>query len=127
MPRLSVIGLLLMTVPLSSNAHHSGAMFDTQRTISLSGTVKTFQWTNPHCYIQLFVPGASGVHEWSIEMASVSQLYRRGWRPGSLQAGDKVTVVVNPVRDGSNGGQYVSAITAQGRRLESAVTPAVVP
>ena len=98
-------------------AHHSGAMFDSTRTVTLQGTVKAFQWTNPHCFIQLLVKGPAGQKEWSVEMGSPSQLFRNGWRPGSLQAGEQLTVVINPLRDGSAGGIYVSATAADGKPI----------
>jgi hypothetical protein len=98
-------------------AHHSFAMFDRTKTVTLRGTVKQFQWTNPHCFIQVLVPSPDGTVEWSIEMNSPGASYREGWRPGTLKAGDKVTVVINPVRNGTHGGRLVSATDAHGRRL----------
>jgi hypothetical protein len=94
-------------------------MFDDQRSDTLHGTVKAFQWTNPHCWIQLVVPGQPAPAEWSIEMGSPSQLFRAGWRPKSLQPGDKITIVIHPLRDGSNGGLYVSATLADGKAIGS--------
>ena len=98
-----------------ANAHHSGAMFDSARTVTLQGTVKAFQWTNPHSFIQLMVDGPKGAQEWSIEMGSPSQLYRSGWRPGSIRTGEHLTVVINPLRDGTHGGVFVSATAADGQ------------
>lgn len=100
-------------------AHHSLAMFDQTKTVTLRGTVKQFQWTNPHCFIQVLVPSPDGPVEWSIEMHSPGASYREGWRPGSLKAGDKVTVVINPVRDGTHGGRLVSATDPEGRSLNN--------
>ena len=116
---VTAVSGLLALVAFSSTAlaHHSGAMFDATRTVTLQGTVKAFQWTNPHCFIQLLVKGPDGKKEkeWSVEMGSPGQLYRNGWRPGSLHAGEQVTVVINPLRDGTAGGVYVSATTADGK------------
>jgi Family of unknown function (DUF6152) len=70
-------------------AHHSGAMFDDKSSVTLTGTVKQFQWTNPHCWIQVLVPDKSGPVEWSVEMGSPSQLFRGDWKPKTLQEGDK--------------------------------------
>jgi Family of unknown function (DUF6152) len=97
-------------------AHHSSAMFDAQKSVTLQGTVKSFQWTNPHCWIQLLVPAASGVTEWSIEMGSPEQVYRSGWRRSTLPPGTSLTVVIHPVRDGRSGGQFVAATAANGMR-----------
>ena len=103
---------VLTALPVA--AHHSGAMFDDQKSITLVGTVRLFQWTNPHCWIQLVVPAQEGSAEWSVEMGAPMELYRNGWRPGTLKVGDKITVVIHPMRDGSTGGLYVSAIAADG-------------
>ena len=100
-------------------AHHSFAMFEQTKTVTLQGTVKQFQWTNPHCFVQVLVPSPGGLIEWSIEMNSPGASYREGWRPGTLKAGDKVTVVINPVRDGTQGGRLVSATDPGGRLLNN--------
>jgi len=77
-----------------------------------------FSWTNPHCWIQLLVPGEQGATEWSIEMGSPSLLFRGGWRPTTLKAGDRIIVTARPMRDGSNGGLYVSATRDDGKPIE---------
>lgn len=111
---LSAVPVMLLAG--SAMGHHSQAMYDLSRTVSVSGTVKEFQWTNPHCWIQVLVPGADGaVSEWSVEMGNPRQLYRSGWRPGTLKSGDKITVVLNPLRDGAKGGQFYSASDAEGK------------
>ena len=103
----------------SSLAHHSGAMFDYDRSVTLAGTVKQFQWTNPHCWIELTVPGPNGTSEdWSVEMGAPLQLYQGGWKPGTLKAGDEIKVVVRPNRDASaKSGLFVSAVGSDGRVL----------
>ena len=99
-------------------AHHSAAMFDATKEVTLQGTVKEFQWTNPHTWVQLNVADGSGkVVEWSIEGGGPSALYRRGWRATSLKPGDKITVVVNPLRNGAPGGNMRSVTMADGRKL----------
>src|SRR5580692_8431070 len=83
-------------------AHHSFAMFDRTRTISLDGVIKEFQWTNPHSWIQLMVTDQSGkAVEWSLEGGSPNILGRDGWKRTSIVPGDHVTVVVYPMKDGS--------------------------
>ena len=104
-------------------AHHSFAMFDTTQTLTLQGTVKEFQWTNPHCFIQVLVRDGGSTREWSIEMNGPADLYRKGWRPRSLLAGDKVTVKIHPIKDGSNGGSYLSAIGPAGQPLFPSKSP----
>jgi Family of unknown function (DUF6152) len=73
--------------------------------VTLSGTVKEFQWNNPHSFIQLLVPKDGATQEWSIEMGSPMQLMRIGGKPRSLGADDKITVVIHPARDAGNGGR----------------------
>ncbi len=102
----------------AAHAHHSSAMFDAQQSLTLSGTVKQFQWSNPHCWIQVTVNDKTGPVEWSVEMGSPSQLFRSGWRPTILHAGEAIVVVVHPMRDGSKGGQFVSATHADGTPFE---------
>ena len=109
--RLSLSLCALLGSELAS-AHHSAAMFDATKSITLAGTVKEFQWMSPHCWIQLLVPdeahpGAAPV-EWGIEMDNPTGLSRHGWKPTSLKAGDRVVVVAHPLRDGTNGAQVVS-------------------
>jgi hypothetical protein len=99
-------------------------MFDAQKSITLQGTVRLFQWTNPHCWIQLLVPSPTGTAEWSIEMGSNGNLYRNGWRGNTLNAGQKITVIIHPVRDGTAAGQFVSATAADGSTLGRASPPA---
>jgi hypothetical protein len=106
---------LLFVVPCM--AHHSFGIFDQSRSVTLHGTVRELQWTNPHCFIQMLVTSQNSTREWSIEMHSPSVMYRVGWRPGSFRPGDQVTIVINPLRDGTNGGSLVSATDATGRVL----------
>lgn len=102
----------------SALAHHSTAMFDQAKTIKLVGTVRQFQWTNPHSWIQLDVANPEGVvEEWSIEGNSPNQLIRLGWRPGTLKPGDVVTVLVKPMKDGAKGGMFVEITLADGTVL----------
>jgi Family of unknown function (DUF6152) len=102
----------------AASAHHSPAMFDASKEITLAGTVKAFQWTSPHCWIQLLVPDADRPDgepvEWGIEMDNPLGLLRHGWKPGSLSAGDEIVVVAHPLRDGTRGAQVVSVQTADG-------------
>jgi hypothetical protein len=109
------LGALGLGLSGPAMAHHAFAMFDTNREITLDGTVKEFQWTNPHTWVQLLVkePGGKDV-EWSIEGSSPNNLSRFGWSRNSLKAGDKVQAVVHPLKDGSIGGSLVR-ITVNGQ------------
>jgi Family of unknown function (DUF6152) len=100
-----------------AQAHHSFAMFDAEKTIAVSGTVKEFEWTNPHSWIHLTAvdPSTGRNVEWSFEMGSVSQIAAQGWKADTIKPGDKITVSGHPLKDGSRGGQYRSATLADGR------------
>jgi Family of unknown function (DUF6152) len=106
---------LLVSVPAA--AHHSVAMFDMEKRLVITGTVKQFQFANPHCFIQLLVPGKDGPIEWSIEMGAPAHLLRSGWTPATLTRGEKLTVVLFPLRDGGNGGNFVSASGEDGHPI----------
>lgn len=111
----ALIPTFLAAVP--AFAHHSFAMFDTTKQVSLQGTVKELQWTNPHCFVQMVVGDQEAPVEWSIEMNSPLDMYRSGWRPGTFKSGDRIMVVINPTRDGTHGGSLVSAMDSTGRTL----------
>jgi hypothetical protein len=98
-------------------AHHSFGMFDVAKEVTLTGTVREFQWTNPHSWLQLQVEEGGKVVEYSIELGSPNSMSRRGWRKTTFLPGDKVTVVMNPMRDGAPGGALVYAIDREGKRM----------
>lgn len=104
---------VLLLAAGAAMAHHSAAMFDSQKQVELQGTVKDFLWINPHCFIQLTVKGTN--ESWMIEMGSTKQLYQAGWRPGTLKAGDQLTVVAHPERDGSRSALFRSATRGDGK------------
>lgn len=111
------------TAPLS--AHHSMAGFDRKNPVTLTGTVKTFSWQNPHCYIEIDVPGKDGtVKTWNVEMTAPGYLARAGWKKTALQSGDKVSIVAAPLFTGEPGALFVSVTLADGTTLtERSVTP----
>ncbi|MGC4029367.1 MAG: DUF6152 family protein [Steroidobacteraceae bacterium] len=100
-------------------AHHSYAMFDGKREVTIEGTVKEFQWTNPHAWLMVNVPVAGGeTQEWAIEMGGPNFLIRQGWKKSMFKPGDKVSVVLNPMRNGSPGGNMVGATLASGESVK---------
>ncbi|MBO9518495.1 MAG: hypothetical protein J7493_10540 [Porphyrobacter sp.] len=113
---LAWAGALAVSVAsVAAQAHHSMAMFDNQKKVTVSGTVTEFQWTNPHAYIQMIAKDAAGKDvEWSMEMGAPMYLYARGWRPSSLKAGAKVNVTIHPLRNGMPGGVVLEVIGADG-------------
>jgi hypothetical protein len=115
------IGVALATV--AAAAHHSPVMFDRTVTKTLVGTVVEFAWTNPHASIQLDVPKeGGGTERWGVELGSPNSMVRNGWRASTLKPGDKVTVVVNPLKSGEPGGIFVSVLLADGRKLGGRAT-----
>jgi hypothetical protein len=120
----SMAGYALLLWTPGAGAHHSFAMFDFQRDVTLLGTVKDFQWNNPHVFIDLLVPGDSGGSIWSVEMTSPSHLVRNGWKPTTLKPGDQVSIVIHPLRDGRTGGMYLSGTRANGNPVVAPATNA---
>jgi len=99
-------------------AHHSFAMFDQAKQVTLKGTVKEFQWTNPHAWIEVMVPNAQGGSEvWGVELNSPNNLIRQGWTRTAMKPGDKVTVIINPLKDGSKGGLFNAVTLPDGKVL----------
>ena len=113
---LTAVGTALIAP--AATAHHSFAMFDRTRTVTVSGTVREFQWSNPHAYIQLTTTNAAGrTVEYSLEMGAPMYLYARGWRPRTLRAGMPVSVVINPLRSGAAGGVVLDVSDANGNPI----------
>ena len=128
--RRVLFGLLLFAAALGAQtvlAHHSPVMFDQAQPMTLTGTVRQFQWTNPHSYIQLVVKNDQGQdEEWNLEMAAPTYLYNLGWRPATVKTGDTLTVTIAPLRKGGKGGLLLKAATADGTpigRAPAGATP----
>jgi hypothetical protein len=102
----------------SAVAHHSFAMFDRDKEVTLNGTVREFQWTNPHAFIEVEVAEGGKVEKWSVEMNSPNNLTRQGWKSSMLKTGDKVSVTMNPLRDGKKGGLFVAITLADGKVIK---------
>ena len=116
---------------LPATAHHSFAMFDQTKQMTLNGTVHEFQWTNPHAFIELDVPSGARTQRWAIELNSPNNLTRQGWKRNSLKAGEKISVRIAPLRDGHPGGLFLDLKKADGKVLDSGLpkngTPVNVP
>lgn len=120
----ALIAVAAMLTASSLFAHHSFAMFDQSKSVELRGIVKSFRWSNPHVFIQVLVKREGGDdEEWSIEMTSPEHLARVGWKPGTLKPGDKVTLMIHPMRDGVKGGQYLSGTGPEGPLIGSLQSP----
>jgi hypothetical protein len=110
--------IAILVVVNTALAHHSFVMFDQTKQVTLTGSVTAFEWTNPHAYIEIDVPGEKGaLQHWSVEMGSPSILMQSGWKFKDLKHGDKVTVKISPLKDGKPGGLLVEAKLPDGRVL----------
>ena len=111
---LALVAALLAGHP--ALAHHSFAPFDLAKEITLVGTIKEVQFTSPHVWLQVLVPGARrGQTEWSIEAGAPGMLLRTGWKASTLKPGDPVTIVTHPARSGATTGSLVRVTLADGR------------
>jgi hypothetical protein len=109
---------LLLGAALPAAAHHSFAIFDHTKTHTLKGTVLSFQWTNPHGYIELDVAeGPAGVDRYTVELTSINMLRRAGWKSSDVHAGDEVTAIVAPLLNGEHGGLLLELKVPDGRTL----------
>jgi hypothetical protein len=119
-PLAVLLGAVLLGASPPAWVHHSGAMFDRTRVVKITGVVTEFNWSNPHSSFKVDVTDANGnVETWAIEMNGPNNLVHEGWKRTSIKPGDKVSVVVNPLRDGRPGGWYVGITLADGRFLGS--------
>jgi hypothetical protein len=100
-------------------AHHSFAMFDAQKTVTLSGTVKEFEWTNPHSWLRVMVNDDKTGKPvlWALELSSPARLTTMGMHADSVKAGDQVSVTFHPMRDGTRGGQFIQATLPGGKQV----------
>jgi Family of unknown function (DUF6152) len=120
-PRGGILALLagtsaLVAFPLL--AHHSPAVFDQSKEVEIEGVVTEFEWANPHSWIHLDVTNDAGtIEHWSVEMNPPTYLVRGGWRSNTLTPGDRITVVIHPLRTNEKSGQYVAITLPDGRVL----------
>ena len=115
--QLGITAALVLSATAAS-AHHSFAMFDLGKDVTVDAVIKEVQFTNPHVWLQILVKDDKGTEtEWSIESGAPSMMLRNGWKPSTLKAGDKVTLTLHPLRDGKSGGSLVKVIVPDGRTL----------
>jgi hypothetical protein len=94
---------LLALAASPASAHHSAAVFDMSKQISVQGTVEKWLWANPHSWLYLRVVKSDGSQEvWGFEAGSTGMLARSGWNAADMKPGDKVTVSASPQRDGQH-------------------------
>jgi hypothetical protein len=110
-------GLIAALPTVAAQAHHAFARFDSEREVTLHGTVNEFQWTSPHAWLMLTVQDKGCPERWAIEMNGASGLARQGWKPDTLTPGMPVKAVIRPLRDGTNGGQFLEIVLPDGTKL----------
>jgi len=117
---IGTTAIVLAVFLVQAQAHHSSSMFDKEKMITISGTVKEFEWTNPHSWLHVVtVDSATSLSiEWAFEMGSVSVIAAQGWKVNSVKPGDKITISGHPLKDGSHGGQYRSVTLTDGRTFQ---------
>jgi hypothetical protein len=116
---LGLAAAVTLVAAAPAQAHHSPVAFESQKTVTLVGTVKEFRWQNPHTWIEVLVPNDQGQEVlWAIELTSPTYLVRAGWKSNTLRPGDRVTVVGRPLKSGEPGSAIFTSITlADGRTL----------
>jgi hypothetical protein len=123
----SITAITMLAAVAPAFAHHSFAMFDGEKTLAMTGTVKEVEWTNPHSWLRVMVldKTTGNPAQWAFEMGPPARQLQRGWKPDSLKPGDSVTVRIHPLKDGSRGGQLVDAVLPDGRTVGGAGAPVV--
>jgi hypothetical protein len=116
--RLIVAASLITGGTSAALAHHSAAAFDSTTDKVISGTVKKFDYSNPHTWVWLDVPNdKGGVDTWGVEGMSPNYLNRRGWSRMTLKPGDKLTITIRPMKNGERGGMWIKAQRPDGEVL----------
>ena len=115
---LAAAGLLLPSAP--SFAHHGTASFDTTRDLTLKGTVTDWIWANPHCFLKFdSMDETRTVRNWAVEVSNPTDMTKRGWARGSFKAGDQVTVILQPVKNGAPIGRLRTVTLSDGSTLSA--------
>ena len=116
----AAIALVAMGGP--ALAHHSFAMFAVDQVVTVQGTVKEYEYKMPHVWIYLIVPSKTGAgqEEWGFECHSPNVVARKGWNLASFKPGDKVTLRMHPMKDGSKAGSVIDVILPSGKTLWNA-------
>jgi hypothetical protein len=114
----AVIAVVLCAIaPIA--AHHSHSMFDMTKEVSITGTVTSFSYRNPHVFLNVDVKNDKGeIVSWAVEMSNITNMQSRGIYLSTFKPGDMVTVMINPLKDGRFGGNYTSVIAADGKTYE---------
>jgi len=125
---IAVVGVLLVSAPLL--AHHGAAALDTGKEITLKGTVTEWIWSNPHCFLQFDAKDDTGtVRNWAVETQNPTTMTQRGFSRTLFTAGDEVTVIIEPVKNGQPIGRLLTVLLPNGQKLVAAAptTPENAP
>ena len=116
--QIASLALVAAALAAPALAHHSFAMFDNTRSITLHGKVALYQWTNPHAYLEIDADQPDGgTRHFTLEMTSINMMSRGGWTSRTVKRGDEVTAVVAPLRDGRSGGLLLELTLPNGRHM----------
>ena len=122
------VAVMAVAAAATPAAHHSYAAFDRTREMTITGVVKEFQWNNPHAWIQVTVTDDRGRQtEWGLECGSPNMMARTGWKRTTLKPGDKVVVVLHPLKSGATNGSLVRITLPDGKVLGPGDAPAPLP
>ena len=106
-----IVAVAMAAVSIPAIAHHSGAMFDDNKEVTLTGVVKEFQYTNPHSWLIVEVKGQDGkVVTWGFEAEGPSTLLRAGIRRSDFSPGTQITITGHPMKDGRPAAAWVKAV-----------------
>jgi hypothetical protein len=121
--RITLISVFLL-ISIPALAHHGASEYDMTKIVSLNGTVKELQFVNPHTLLTFTVKDESGkANEWEGELPSPNLLSRRGWSRSTLKAGDQVTIIGAPAKNGERGMQVKKLVFPDGHELPGTVLP----
>jgi hypothetical protein len=118
--RISTLtALTIVALAAPALAHHSFAMFDADKTVTLQGTVKELEWVNPHSWLRVMVKDQTTgqLALWALEMSSPARMKRMGMNADSVKPGDTVSVTFHPMKDGARGGQFMQAVLPDGKQI----------
>lgn len=116
-------GLLLWSH--AAQAHHGNSQYDFSKTVTISGVITEFEWSNPHCLVHIDTKtDGGGVQRWTLELPSTFTMTRKGWSKTSLKAGDQAEVETHPAKNGtslglSGTGSFLLKFVANGKALPS--------
>jgi hypothetical protein len=114
----------LLAVPVAALAHHSFAVYDHTKSVTVKGTVTKWQWSNPHAYLDIDVNESGTKKHYVLEGTSINMLQRTGWRSNMIKAGDQITVVFSPLLNGDPAGLLLQITLANGEKKELPVPAA---